>query len=245
MSDRFFVESPIHGNLASLTGQEAIHLAKVLRARVGQEIILFDGQGSEFLARIVDLQRHQVNCQILETRPVNREIVRRIAMGVALPKGDRQKFLIEKLTELGVHSLTPLKTDRGVVQPDGQTVERLRRAVIEASKQCGRNRLLEIHTPCQASEFFTSTNSIGLRLIAHPDDATRISQRLSEMIRKSPSKDVAIAIGPEGGFTENELSHAAQAGWLFISLGPGILRIETAAIAAAAIAGADIGTDFG
>src|SRR5688500_4351596 len=98
MSERFFVETPIRDQTAVLSGQEATHLAKVLRAHIGQEILLFDGSGSEFRARISAIDRHSVVCEIVEKNIVDREVPRRISMGVALPKGDRQKVLVEKLT---------------------------------------------------------------------------------------------------------------------------------------------------
>jgi 16S rRNA (uracil1498-N3)-methyltransferase len=235
MSDRFFVESPIQGNSAVLTGQDANHLAKVLRARVGQEIVLFDGSGSEFLARISVIERHGIECDILAARPVDRELVRRIWVGVALPKGDRQRVLIEKLTELGVACLTPLISERAVVQPNEQTIERLRRAVIESSKQCGRNRLLEINPPCRPAEFFHSADSSALRLIAHPAIASQQTLTLEDLARNA-AKPVIIAVGPEGGFTDDEVNEAIRNGWMAVNLGPRILRVETAAMALAVVA---------
>src|SRR5688572_15838710 len=101
MSDRFFVEFPIVGDSAVLTGQEAIHLARVLRAKIGDLVLLFDGCGAEFKARIERVKKDSVECAIVERYFLDRELKRSIAFGVALPKGDRQRWLVEKLTELG------------------------------------------------------------------------------------------------------------------------------------------------
>jgi 16S rRNA (uracil1498-N3)-methyltransferase len=243
MSDRFFVESPITGDSAVLTGQEALHLSKVLRARVGDVVDLFDGSGVEFSARIEEIKKDAIRCSILGRRETDTNLIRSMTFGVALPKGDRQRVLIEKLTELGVTSLTPLITERSVVQPDEQTAARLRRTVLEASKQCGRNRLMEIRSPCGFSEFLTTER--GLRVIAHPANKGRDSvlRRPSPILNateflaaaeKSPDP-ITIAIGPEGGFTDDELNHAIAAGWLQVDLGRNTLRVETAAIALAAI----------
>src|SRR5262245_60455622 len=144
MSDRFFVDTPISGDRAMLIGDEARHLAAVMRAQVGDEVVLFDGSGAEFGARITGLKKNTVELVVLERREISRELPIPLTLAVALPKGDRQKWLVEKATELGVTRLVPLITERGVAQLVESALERLRRAVIEASKQCGRNKLMEI-----------------------------------------------------------------------------------------------------
>ena len=153
MPDRFFAESPITGDHAELHGPEAHHLQHVLRAKVGDEVTLFDGSGAEFAARLERSACSSVELAVLSRSVVERELAVTITMGVALPKGDRQKWLVEKLTELGVERLIPLETRRGVAQPIESTLERLRRSVVEASKQCGRNRLMKIDAP-QPVELF-------------------------------------------------------------------------------------------
>ncbi|MEO8496758.1 MAG: RsmE family RNA methyltransferase, partial [Planctomycetota bacterium] len=135
MSRRFFVDLPIADEAAVLTGQEAQHLSKVMRAKVGDELILFDGSGAEFTARVAKIGRSEVDLSIIERCEVDRELPFRLVIGVALPKGDRQRWLVEKLVELGVAELVPLVTIRSVAQPSGNALERLQRAVVEASKQ--------------------------------------------------------------------------------------------------------------
>jgi 16S rRNA (uracil1498-N3)-methyltransferase len=228
MSERFFVAPPIVGDRTALTGDEARHLATVMRASVGDELTLFDGSGAEFTGRVTALGKQAVELAIVERREVARELARSLALAVALPKGERQKWLVEKATELGITQLVPLITQRGVAQPVASALDRLRRTVIEASKQCGRNRLMEIAPPAHASEYFAAAPTAATRLFADPGGQPLDLKGVSD------SSAVIAAIGPEGGFAPAELAAARAAGWQFVSLGSRILRIETAALAIAA-----------
>src|SRR4051794_31403592 len=147
MSERFFSSNPITAERITLDGPEAHHLLHVMRATPGERVILFDGTGAEFIAIVEQLRRSEVELRIAERCTVDRELPFPLTVGVALPKGDRQKWLVEKLTELGVTTLVPLITERSVAQPSSGALDRLRRAVIEAAKQCGRNRLMALSTP--------------------------------------------------------------------------------------------------
>ena len=118
-----------------------------MRATPGTQVTLFDGSGDEFAAAVDRVGRSEVELAILSRESINRELPFALTLGVALPKGDRQKWLVEKAVELGVARIVPLRTQRSVAQPVEQALVRLRRAVIEASKQCGRNRLLQIDPP--------------------------------------------------------------------------------------------------
>jgi 16S rRNA (uracil1498-N3)-methyltransferase len=224
MSERFFVTPPIAGERVMLVGDEARHLAAVMRAGIGDEVALFDGSGAEFTGRISAIRKQAVELTIIERREISRELPSELTLAVALPKGDRQKWLVEKATELGVTRLVPLVTERGVAQPVESAIERLRRSVIEASKQCGRNVLLEIAAPAAAAEFFAGAPAAAIRIIADPS-----GEPLGTIATQS--RPIIAAIGPEGGFTDSELAAARAAGWLAVSLGPRILRVETAAIA--------------
>jgi 16S rRNA (uracil1498-N3)-methyltransferase len=229
MSQRFFVEVPVASDRVCLRDDEAHHLARTMRAAVGDTVTLFDGSGAEFPARIVRIERGTVELAVLARCEANRELPCELVLGVALPKGDRQRWLIEKAVELGVTRVVPLVTARGVAQPADQTLKRLRRAVVEASKQCGRNRLLCIEEPRAVPDFLANAPNTAQRVLAHPmTTSTPLSQIAP---RVSPAGSYG-AIGPEGGFTDEELT--AATGWQRISLGPRILRIETAAIALAA-----------
>jgi 16S rRNA (uracil1498-N3)-methyltransferase len=198
-----------------------------MRAARGSRVTLFDGSGYEFEAAVERLGRSEVELAILDRRQVDREAASALSLGVALPKGDRQKWLVEKATELGVARLVPLQTERAVAQPGENALERLRRAVIEASKQCGRNRLMEIAAPRAWDDFLADHNEAACRLVAHPGAEACASFAANE--------PVVVAVGPEGGFTEGEVTRAVACGWQLVNLGPRILRVETAALALAAI----------
>jgi 16S rRNA (uracil1498-N3)-methyltransferase len=243
MSERFFVETPIDGEQAILDGDEARHLTRVMRASVGDEVLLFDGSGAEFSARVAAIGRASVELAILERHSINRELPRELTLAVALPKGDRQKWLVEKATELGVARLVPLVTERGVAQPVESALARLRRAVIEASKQCGRNRLMEIATPAVAEAWFAAQGREQGSEVRGQDEGVRGHEPLRLIANPSASPlsavdrgpaNVIAAVGPEGGFTPAELAAAVENGWQPVSLGKSILRVETAALAIAA-----------
>jgi len=253
MAERYYWQyerSNIPADLAELTGDEAHHLTRVMRRKTGDRVTLFDGHGREFLAEIVDARKNGVTLRILETQLADTESPRQITMAVSLPKGDRQKWLVEKLTEFGCHRLIPLKTERGVPQCSEQVLERLRRQVLEATKQCNRTRLMQI-TPetgiadCVAEymgEYLqndgtadvTNVNTSGF--IAHPrcdDDFNQLS--LSELTQLTLPKCVLVLIGPVGGFTRDEVTRAVELGLQPLDLGPRIFRVETAALMTTAI----------
>ncbi len=231
MSDRYFVEEPISGSHARLAAAEAHHLAHVMRARVGDEVTLFDGSGAEFLARVERLGRAEIELAVIERRAIDRELPAPLWLAVSLPKGDRQRWLVEKATELGVSRLVPLVSQRGAERQSPAVVDRLRRYVIEASKQCGRNRLMEITAFVPLDEFIHSTSPEAHRIVAHRD-APSIAPLLDALDPRQPAPIVAV-VGPEGGLTPEELQRAKAAGWQLASLGARTLRIETAALAVA------------
>jgi 16S rRNA (uracil1498-N3)-methyltransferase len=231
MSDRFFAAPPIVGERAELSGDEARHLVAVMRAAVGDEVILFDGSGAEFAACIIALGKRTVELAVTDRREVSRELARPVTLAVALPKGDRQKWLVEKATELGVARLVPLVAERGVAQPVESARERLGRTVIEASKQCGRNRLMEIGAPQAAADFFRRASSAAAQCL--------LAERGGEALENfagcvANAAELICAVGPEGGFSDAERVAALASGWRPVSLGLGTLRVETAAIALAA-----------
>ena len=245
MLDRYYSEEPISGEQVCVTGAEAHHLINVMRARQGANVILFDGSGWEFQARVERVGRSEVDLSVLSREEVDRELRFELTLAVALPKGERQKWLVEKAVELGVSRLRPLRTQRSVAQPVQHALERLRRSVIEASKQCGRNRLMEIAEPMEFSDYVEATRDRPCRLLAHPhteDTGGRVqsgdkTERFTHPTNADePPGEVFLAVGPEGGFTNEEVDLAAKAGWQITDLGPRTLRVETAALMLAAIA---------
>jgi 16S rRNA (uracil1498-N3)-methyltransferase len=151
-----------------------------------------------------------------------------LTLASAVPKGDRFDWLVEKATELGVVRVIPLLTDRSVVEPGAPKLERLRRAIIEASKQCGRNELMILDAPVRW-ERFAELASDSLRFLADPDGLTP-----GEWTSIPGVRSVILAVGPEGGFAPAEKEAANRMGWIAIRLGSTILRIETAGLAGCA-----------
>jgi len=228
MARRCYSETPIDGDQAILDGSEAHHLLHVLRASPGMSVTLFDGSGCEFDAQVTACKRSTVELAVTERREVDRELPLPLVLGVALPKGDRQRWIVEKSVELGVTRLVPLVTERS----EKQGGDKLGRYVIEASKQCGRNRLMEIAEPMHWGDWLHSPAILAgavpptkpRRWVAHP---TGVQPTVAKLAERRPT---FLAIGPEGGLSDAEVEAAVTAGWETVGLGERILRIETAAL---------------
>ena len=227
MANRFFTAESLAPGSFVLDGAEAHHLAHVRRLGVGDEATLFNGNGREYRAIVIATDKRQVALNVVEVSEPDRELGFRLHVGTALPKGDRLDFLIEKLTELGATDFTPLFTERSIVVARAGKVEKMQRLVVEASKQCGRNVLMRVHSPLSLTEWCAIDEHPATKRIAHPGGAAHATLH-------SDCRDIAIAIGPEGGFTEQELTAASETGFCPVSLGSRLLRIETAALAAVA-----------
>ena len=225
MADRYFSSEPLGAPTITLTGSEAHHLLHVMRAEPGHAVVLFDGRGGEYPGIVKQCLRAAVELDVGPQRPVERELAFSLTLAVCLPKGDRARWLVEKAVEMGVSQLVPLQTERSVAA--GLSPDKLTRYVIEASKQCGRNRLMEVTDRQKWSELAKGKSAVH-RLVAHPGGPSPAGLELS------PHGDVVVAIGPEGGLTQSEVDQASQQGWQVVGLGKRILRIETAALALAA-----------
>lgn len=227
MANRFYTEQLLHPGLFIMTGDEAHHMNTVRRFQQGDFVVLFNGNGHEYPAEIVSVAKKQIELSILNELQVQRESACKVTIATALPKGDRFDFLLEKLVELGVHCLIPLSTERSIVVPKDDKREKWQRAVIEASKQCGRNQLMEI-APASAFTEFVKRDSGKEKYILHTADIQSVA------VSFQPAASVVIAVGPEGGWSESEVTLAAENHWQIVQLGQRIMRIETACIAAAA-----------
>jgi 16S rRNA (uracil1498-N3)-methyltransferase len=226
MADRYYSAEPITGPEATLDGNEAHHLLHVMRAEPGTKLVVFDGRGGQFDAEVVRCDRKTVTLSVGPLQDVQRELAYPLTLAVALPKGDRQRWLVEKAVELGVTRLVPLRTVRSVTNK-ADPASKLLRYVVEASKQCGRNRLMEITPTQDLVSFLENENTADQRLLAHPG-----GKSLSEIALLADASTVMV-IGPEGGFTDDEVAQAVDQSWQIVGLGCRLLRVETAAIALA------------
>src|SRR5262245_20614855 len=226
MSERFFVDSIGSNELVRLSGEEAHHLARVRRVRRGELVQIFDGSGIEATAMVRDITKDIVSLAIQERRQVNRELPFRLTLACSPAKGERLRWLVEKATELGVTQFIPLLTQRSSEQARSVRAEKMKRWVIEGAKQCGRNILMELSEPIGWANFLDGFDWAPTRLVAHPSGGP-----LATVLCLSPLRETVLAVGPEGGFTDEELQVATARGWKLVSLGRRILRVETAAIA--------------
>jgi 16S rRNA (uracil1498-N3)-methyltransferase len=226
MSNRVYINCPLRPGSVTIQGSEAHHLAVVCRTRPGDAICLFNGDGHEYPATVEEVGKRAVAVQVHGVETPDRELGHRLEVAAPLPKGDRGQFLLEKLTELGVTAYIPLNTRRSVITPGAGRLDKLERYVIEASKQTGRNVLMRVQPAQDWMTYCRSPDLPATRWLATPGGMTG-----SWM----PGQDLAVAVGPEGGFTEEEIEAGRQAGWQVIGLGPRILRIETAAIVLAVL----------
>lgn len=230
MAERFFLSQDINEPKITLDGDQAHHLARVMRAKAGDQVVLFDGKGSEYQATIEDVSKKSISLRIDSATQLPDPNQPRITIACALPKGDRQKFLIEKLVELGANRFIPLKSSRSVAEANPKVINRIAKQIIEASKQCRRNWLMEVSAALSVEQLLAEFSGFeGSRLLADPYAATG-----NEALHRNEAS--VIAIGPEGGFTPEESQRFAEHDWSAVCFSPNVLRIETAASAALAIA---------
>jgi 16S rRNA (uracil1498-N3)-methyltransferase len=223
MSERFYTNCALEPGPVEIDGPEAHHLAVVCRLRLGDTVCLFNGDGADYPAAVVDVAKKRISLDVRERIVVDRELAISLEVAAPLPKGDRMQFLIEKLTELGATAFTPLISERSAIHPKENTLEKLRRYVVEASKQCGRNVLMRIEPAVPWAEY-AALRGEEVRLFAHPGTGGSLAHK---------GTAYRCVVGPEGGFTSSEVDLALSHGWQAIDLGPRILRIETAAVALA------------
>ncbi|MCI0639636.1 MAG: 16S rRNA (uracil(1498)-N(3))-methyltransferase [Gemmataceae bacterium] len=227
MAERFYINCPLALGPMELAGPEAHHLAAVSRLRAGDALCLFNGDGREYPARVVRIVKKSVQVEIVAVESPGCELDFYLEVAAPLPKGDRAQFLVEKLTELGVASFVPLRTRHSVVEPRSGKLGKLHRYVIEASKQCGRNVLMRIGTLTDWDEYCRVGGDDELRIVAHPLAQLTMQQALTTA---GAVHSVRCAVGPEGGFTDDEIHLATDQGWRLVGLGSRLLRIETAAL---------------
>lgn len=226
MTDRFFCDD-LTSEKPCLSGTEAHHAIHVLRLKCGQSIQLFDGVGTVAEAVIEDIQRDCVIAKTTATSFIQKPTQNCLTIAAVPPKGDRLKWMVEKLTELGVDTYVPLQTERSVVDPRKSKLNKLAATVTAAMKQCGRRWRMEIGEPQSLPSLLKQcSDSENTVLFAHPGDADEPTNVGSD--------NRTVVIGPEGGFTESEVQLASEYNVRQISWPDSILRIETAALAFAA-----------
>jgi 16S rRNA (uracil1498-N3)-methyltransferase len=237
---RVYVEAALtSGSMVELPSDTASHLAKVLRARSGDELILFNGDGREFNGAIETVRGSRMSASVGDSRPVDRESPLAITLVQCVPRGDRMDFIVQKATELGVSRIVPVLSQRSVVRLDAGQAEskavHWRAVAVNACEQCGRNRLPTIDAARPLLNYLgESVPGVGPRLVFEPESALQPGTAAQNPAAAQGFAMTAaeIAIGPEGGFASDELEAFRVSGFSQVGLGPRILRTETAAIAA-------------
>lgn len=231
MALRRFHVSDIGGDLLRISGAEANHALKALRLVEGDEVIVFDGRGGEAVGRIVAASRSAFDVQIIQ-RLEPCSAAAELTIAVAPPKGDRADWLVEKCAELGVVRLIPLICERSQVRPGEGKLDRWRRKAVEAAKQSRQARAMMIDTPIALTDLIAAG---GANASIFFGDADPAFPGAMESFAGSAAVSTLIIIGPEGGMADGERAAIVRAGGRGVRLSPTVLRIETAAVAAAAI----------
>lgn len=225
-------DGPVNGQII-LEKDEFHHLIRVRRCQTGESVEAFNGQGLAWQCRILAASRDSVILDVIEASGSSQNPTTEFILATAVPKGERFDWLIEKATELGVSRMIPIACGRSVVEPRDAKIERLRKHVIEACKQCGRNNLMHINQLVKLGNLQSLLPANAVTFWAHRGGipASKAWANLKPSINP-----VVVCIGPEGGWTADEQTWFESNNWQRIELGQHILRIETAGIAAASAA---------
>lgn len=239
MTRRRWIADKFTDTTASLTGDQALHLARVLRAAPGQ---IFDVVANGFLRRatVVNVSEQEVRFELGEE--LETEAALPVHLMLAIIKFDHYEWGLEKLTELGAARITPViarRTEKHLAQAAAKRVERWRRITLEAAKQSRRSDLPHVDDPLPLKQALAQVNAPVKLLLAETEQENLLKNELgSERVRQSGDAGIALAIGPEGGWGADEMTLFSESGWRHVTLGPRILRAETAAIAALSICSA-------
>ncbi len=235
---RFFISpEQVSGPQITLSGEDVRHIATVLRMKTGDELLLCDGQGTEYFARITQVNKSEIGTEI--TGQSKREPrFPRILLGQGLPKSDKMDWIAQKATELGVASIVPIVTERTIVKvrDEEKRVSRWQKIAREAAMQSNRPDIPLVEKIQIYGRYLDTLTTDSETLLLFPwEEGT---QPVKEVLRKSQdSKKIVVLIGPEGGFSAKEAELAKGKGFHLVSLGQNILRTETAAIAALSMIG--------
>lgn len=221
---RFYIKNQVCEGKVRLEGEEARH-ARVLRIKPGDQIEVFNAKGEAGLGTIEKAGKNIIEISIVRSEKVSTRPIFRVLASSA-PKNKRFDMLVQKATELGADKIIPISTKRTIVNPRETKIERLKKIAIEAAKQSGRNTIPEIENIISVEKLMKTSKEFDLKLILDPK-----GKKIKEVLRNVMPKKIICLIGPEGGFTDEELEEAKKNGFIPARLGKEILRVETAGIA--------------
>jgi 16S rRNA (uracil1498-N3)-methyltransferase len=228
---RFFVPADLSLSVEIELPERAARHCSVLRLHRGEPVVVFNGDGSEFLAELTGDSRDVMRARLVSKRAPERESPLAIELAQCVSSGDRMDLALQKSTELGISRIVPIASARSIVKLAGQRADRRvthwRNVVIAACEQCGRNRVPEVTAIMDLHTFLAATTGERLRLLLAPD-ATQ------ELKALTPAAAVTLLVGPEGGLSLDERRSAEGSGFIRVRFGPRVLRTETASLAAIA-----------
>jgi 16S rRNA (uracil1498-N3)-methyltransferase len=232
MATRRFHVAVVTPGRIRVQGGQAAHGLKALRLGIGDEVVVFDGSGAEATGKIAEIEREAFEIEVI-CRSAPSEWKRPcLTIATAIPKGERADWMIEKCAELGVTRLIPLACKRSQVHPGAAKLERWRRKAVEAAKQSRQSKVMEIGQECPIGELAAQLSSSPLLLFGDGGAVQSMNELLSN---RAAEEDCITCIGPEGGFDDDERELLRSQGSIPVCLGGTVLRVETAALAAAAI----------
>jgi 16S rRNA (uracil1498-N3)-methyltransferase len=229
---RVHVELPLAAGIeVELPENAANHLARVLRLGIGDTCVLFNGDGRDYPARLIDIGKRVVRVEVGPGRSIDNESPLRLILLQGVARGEKMDLILQKATELGVASLQPLYSQRSEIRLDGIRADKRlahwRGVVVSACEQCGRARVPDIGMPLPMQQALAALPDGGLRLILDPDADASLPG-----LEFDPSEPIVLAVGPEGGWSPQDIEQLRAAGFVGVRLGPRVLRTETAGLAA-------------
>lgn len=221
-------ENQVNDNEAFISGTDYKHIVKVLRLKPGDPVTLFDSNSKQYYGKIREISKREVIVDIEHTELVNTESPIQITLLQGLPKGDKMDYIIEKATELGVTRIVPVITERAQIR-ERDRKKRWDRIALEASKQCGRTKPAIIENTLDFDDAINYCAKKGLAVILHVGCEKSAKSYIKNSLQAP--QNIILFVGPEGGFTDNEVLLGNKMGFMSLGLGPRVLRTETASIA--------------
>lgn len=243
---KFFVPiENFQGNYATIQGEDVKHIYKVLRLQEGEKVYINNCQGEEFLGSIVTIDKKEVQVKIIEKNDINNEMPINIYLLQGLPKASKMDLIVQKATELGIKQVVPVITERVIIKNElgeYKKKDRWNRIALEACKQCKRSLIPEVLSPVNLKEYLNQEKKFDIIVVPYENaEGYGIKSMINSIKEKDKIKNVAIIIGPEGGFEEEEIVFLKELGAHIVTLGPRILRTETAGFISASLLAYELG----
>ncbi|MBE7037935.1 MAG: 16S rRNA (uracil(1498)-N(3))-methyltransferase [Ruminococcaceae bacterium] len=232
---RFYTDKiDCENNKACIVGDDVKHIKKVLRLNSGDEVVVCDYKNKDYICKISAFLENEVQLDIIEIKDNFSEPPIDVTIYQSLPKSDKMELIIQKCVEIGVKKFVPVASKRSVVKlnDDKKKIIRWQRIADEAAKQCGRGIKVEVNDVLSFKEAIKSVDDDTLKLIPYENEK---ELSIKTVLKESKHKKIAVFIGPEGGFSDEEIDFALANGFSAVTLGPRILRCETAPIAVATV----------